>query len=168
MHSNTPNFDLNALPEDVIDEILGGEVFIVDTNEVSQLAGETPKTIWCNGCFDIIHAGHIDMLKYARSLGQKLVVGIDTDARVKQSKGESRPINNLELRKKVLESIRYVDQVVVFGSDDELNVCIYNSGADTIVVGAEYEGRVKGAELVKNVVLFPRLYDLSTTKIVNG
>ena len=165
--SNTPNFDPNSLPEDVIDEILGGEVFVVDMDEVSQLAGETPKTIWCNGCFDVIHAGHVEMLKYAKSLGQRLVVGLDTDERVRSNKGPSRPINNLELRKKVLESIRYVDQVVTFGSDDELNVCIYNSGANTIVVGAEYEGKVKGSELVENVVLFPRLFDLSTTKIVN-
>ena len=171
--SNTPNFNLNALPEDVIDEILGGEVFVVDednTPEISQITKEffdPPKTIWCNGCFDVIHAGHIDMLKYARSLGQRLVVGIDTDYRVRESKGITRPINNFFLRKKVLESIRYVDEVVSFGTDQQLFDAIKASGADTIVVGQEYEGRVKGSELVENVVLFPRLYDLSTTKIVN-
>lgn len=165
--SNTPNSNLNTLPEDVIDEILGGEVFIVDMNEVSQLAGETPKTIWCNGCFDVIHAGHVEMLKYAKSLGQRLVVGLDTDYRVRQSKGPTRPINNFELRKKVLESIRYVDEVVSFGTDQQLFDAIKTSGAGTIVVGAEYEGKVKGSDLVENVVLFPRLFDLSTTKIVN-
>lgn len=125
------------------------------------------KTIWVNGCFDVIHAGHIEMLKYAKSLGQRLVVGLDTDIRVKQSKGESRPINNLENRKKVMESICYVDQVVTFGSDDELKTCIQDSGAQSIVVGAEYKGRVIGSEIVENVILFPRLYDLSTTKIIS-
>ena len=160
-----PNIDM--LTKEAMEEILRGEVFELNMDEVSQLAGETPKTIWCNGCFDVIHAGHIEMLKYAKSLGQRLVVGLDTDARVKQSKGETRPINNLENRKRVMEAIRYVDQVVSFGSDDELKVCIYNSGADTIVVGQEYKGRVIGEDIVKNTILFPRLYDLSTTKIIN-
>jgi len=162
-----PNLDM--LTKGAIEEILHGEVFMVDgesgnTPEISQV---TPKTIWCNGCFDIIHAGHIDMLKYARGLGQRLVVGIDTDYRVRESKGVNRPINNFNLRKKVLESIRYVDQVVGFETDQQLLDAIKASGADTIVVGQEYEGRVKGSELVKSVVLFPRLYNLSTTKIIN-
>lgn len=125
------------------------------------------KTIWVNGCFDVLHAGHIEMLKYARSVGTYLVVGLDTDDRVKQSKGNSRPINNLENRKRVMEAIRYVDKVVSFGSDDELKTCIYNSGAQAIVVGAEYKGRVIGSDLVEEVVYFPRLYDLSTTNIVS-
>jgi rfaE bifunctional protein nucleotidyltransferase chain/domain len=132
--------------------------------EISQVS---PKIIWVNGCFDVLHAGHIEMLKYARSVGDYLVVGLDTDARVKQSKGESRPINNLENRKRVMEAIRYVDKVVTFGSDDELKVCIHNSGAQAIVVGAEYEGRVIGSDLVEEIILFPRLFDLSTTNIVS-
>jgi len=161
-----PNIDM--LTKKAMEEILHGEVFELDMDEVSQLAGETPKTIWCNGCFDVIHAGHIELLKYARSLGQRLVVGIDTDARVKQSKGESRPINNLELRKKVLESIRYVDQVVSFSTNEELIGEIRKSGADTIVVGAEYKGRVIGADAVKTTIFFPRSYNLSTTQIIEG
>ena len=52
------------------------------------------KKIWTNGCFDILHIGHIKMLQYARSLGDNLIVGIDSDRRVKELKGESRPINN--------------------------------------------------------------------------
>ena len=132
--------------------------------EISQVA---PKIIWVNGCFDVLHAGHVEMLKYARSVGGYLVVGLDTDNRVKQSKGEFRPINNLENRKRVIEAIRYVDMVVSFGSDDELKTCIYNSGAQAIVVGEEYKGRVIGSDLVEEVILFPRLYDLSTTSIVS-
>ena len=66
-----------------------------------------------------------------------------------------------------MEAIRYVDKVVTFGTDDELIGEIRKSGADTIVVGAEYKGRVIGAEVVENTVFFPRLYDLSTTKIIS-
>ena len=161
--SNTPN--LNSLPGDIIDEILGGEEFKIDMNEVSQITGMSPETIWVNGCFDVMHAGHIDMLKYARSLGQRLVVGLDTDERVKSNKGPTRPINNL--RVKFMEAIRYVDQVVTFGSDDELKTLIRASNADTIVVGEEYKnGTVIGRELFKNVIFYPKQYGLSTTQLI--
>ena len=78
------------------------------------------KVIWTNGCFDIIHRGHIELFKYARSIGDILIVGIDEDNRVKQSKGAHRPINCLEDRKFVLQSIEYIDKVVSFGTDKEL------------------------------------------------
>jgi D-beta-D-heptose 7-phosphate kinase/D-beta-D-heptose 1-phosphate adenosyltransferase len=81
---------------------------------------QTTKIIWTNGCFDVLHRGHIELLKYAKSLGDWLVVGIDTDERVKNSKGESRPFNNIEDRVAMLESIKYVDEVVVFDTDCEL------------------------------------------------
>jgi rfaE bifunctional protein nucleotidyltransferase chain/domain len=125
------------------------------------------KTIWINGCFDVLHAGHIEMIKYAHSLGQRLVVGLDTDARVQEFKGISRPINTYENRKRVMEAIRYVDEVVPFGTDDELIAAIRNSNAHTIVVGEEYKGRVIGSEIVENITYFPRMYDLSTTKIIS-
>ena len=132
--------------------------------EISQV---TPKTIWVNGCFDVIHAGHIDMIKYAKSLGQVLVVGLDTDERVQSNKGLSRPINTLALRIKVMESIRFVDHVVSFGSDDELMAQIRASNADTIVVGEEYKDHVIGSKIVENVVFYPRKYGLSTTSILS-
>ena len=115
----------------------------------------------------MIHAGHIDMIKYAKSLGQILVVGLDTDERVQSNKGLSRPINTLALRIKVMESIRFVDHVVSFGSDDELTAQIRASSADTIVVGEEYKGRVIGDDIVDNVVFYPRKYGLSTTSIIS-
>lgn len=126
-----------------------------------------PKNIvWVNGCFDIIHAGHIEMLKYARSLGQRLVVGLDTDDRVRESKGDSRPINTLSHRTTVMEAIKYVDEVVSFGSDDALRNAITWSQANIIVVGEEYMGRVIGEELGVEIKYFPRLHGLSTTNIV--
>ena len=63
------------------------------------------KKVWINGCFDVLHRGHIELFEYAKSLGEKLIVGIDSDAKVKQDKGDDRPINCLEDRKYVLESI---------------------------------------------------------------
>jgi len=94
-----------------------------NTPEISQVT-KPQTTVWINGCFDIIHAGHIEMLKYARSVGDRVVVGLDTDERVQQSKGMDRPINTLQHRKTVMEAIRYVDEVVMFGSDDALRNAI--------------------------------------------
>ena len=72
------------------------------------------KTVWTNGCFDILHRGHIEMLAYAKSLGKHLVVGIDSDKKVKLDKGISRPYNTEEDRKTMLTSLKYVDEVVIF------------------------------------------------------
>ena len=137
-----------------------------NTPEISQVT--TPITIWVNGCFDIIHAGHIELLKYARSVGDRLVVGLDTDERVQESKGPTRPINTLQHRKSVIEAIRYVDEVVAFGSDDALRNAILWSQANIMVVGEEYRGRVIGSEIVKEIKYFNRLYNLSTTSITSG
>ena len=68
--------------------------------------------IWTNGCFDILHRGHIELFKYARSLGNEVTVGVDSDRKVMQDKGLYRPINNLEDRIEMLKSIRYIDKIV--------------------------------------------------------
>ena len=114
-----------------------------------------PSIIWVNGCFDVMHMGHIEMLKYVKSLGQTLIVGTDTDERIKSNKGPTRPLNNLALRVSFLEAIRYVDKVVTFGSDEQLNDLIRFYNADTMVVGEEYKGRrVVGGECVKNIIFY--------------
>jgi ribose 5-phosphate isomerase B len=75
------------------------------------------KVVFANGVFDILHQGHLDLLKWSRNLGDRLVVGINSDASVRALKGEGRPVNSQENRKAVLESLRFVDEVVIF---DEL------------------------------------------------
>lgn len=152
---------VNGIANKVIKEMEGG-----NTPEISQVT-KPQTTVWVNGCFDVLHAGHIELLKYARSVGDRLVVGLDTDERVQSSKGPTRPINTLQHRKAVMQAIRYVDEVVEFSSDDTLKNAIQWSEATFIVVGKEYEGRVIGYELVKEVKYFDRLFDLSTTNIVS-
>ncbi len=82
------------------------------------------NVIWTNGVFDILHPGHIELLKISKSLGDYLVVGLDSDRRVKELKGDSRPINKWLDRKTVLEAIQYVDLVVGFDSDAEIEMLI--------------------------------------------
>lgn len=125
------------------------------------------RIIWTNGCFDVLHIGHIELFRYAKSLGDRLVVGIDSDRRVKSLKGPSRPINNQNFRKSFLDSIKYIDHVVIFDTDDDLRSHIKNLIVETIVVGDDYKNKtVIGAEYAK-VVFFPKVPDLSTSKIVN-
>ena len=127
-----------------------------------------PNIIWVNGCFDVLHMGHIELLRYAKLLGHTLIVGTDSDQRIKSNKGFSRPINNLALRIKFLEAIRYVDTVVSFDTDEQLNELIRFYNADTMVVGEEYKGRrIVGGECVKNIIFYPKQYGLSTTKLIN-
>tara|TARA_R100000657_G_C4684608_1_gene138191 strand:+ start:5378 stop:5776 length:399 start_codon:yes stop_codon:yes gene_type:complete len=130
---------------------------------------QTTKTIWTNGCFDILHRGHIELFKYAKSLGNYLIVGIDEDERVRKSKGNNRPINTVEDRKIVLESIKYIDEVVTFSKDTELEKCILDSDASIMVIGSDYEGkRVIGSQYVEDIKFFNRLNKFSTTKIVEN
>ena len=125
------------------------------------------KKIWVNGCFDILHIGHMRLLEYAKSLGGggKLTVGIDSDSRVKSLKGDKRPINNQDTRKEMLMGIRWVDSVIVFNCEQELENLI-KTHSDTMVVGSDYKDkRVVGSEY-SEVVFFDRIGEYSTTNIL--
>ena len=126
-------------------------------------------TVWTNGCFDLLHRGHIELFKYAKSLGDRLIVGVDDDQRVRNSKGDDRPINSLHDRVEMLKSIRYIDDVVSFGSDEELELKVLLSKAEFIVVGTDYENKkVIGSQHVKEVKFYRKIDGYSTTKILES
>lgn len=128
-----------------------------------------PKLIFVNGCFDILHPGHIKMFEYARSLGTKLIVAIDSDEKVKQMKGDSRPINNQDDRKFILEAIRYIDEVIIFNSKDELQELVKTIKPAIMMVGSDWKGKeVVGSDYAKEVQFFDRLGDYSTTNIIKS
>ena len=93
--------------------------------------------IWTNGCFDILHRGHIELFKYAKSLGDKLIVGVDSDKKVRKDKGKGRPINNLEDRVEILRSIKYIDNIISFDSAENLRETIKGYKPDIMVVGSD-------------------------------
>jgi len=122
------------------------------------------KIVWVNGCFDVLHRGHIELLEYAKSCGDELIIGIDYDERVRATKGSSRPFNTFEDRKRVLESLRAVDRVVGFGSDQELVEHIKSIKPFYMVVGSDWEGKkIIGREHALVMVYFDRISGYSTT-----
>jgi D-beta-D-heptose 7-phosphate kinase/D-beta-D-heptose 1-phosphate adenosyltransferase len=124
--------------------------------------------VWVNGTFDIVHLGHIQLLKRASELGDFLIVGLDGDKRVKELKGEQRPINNLVSRIALLESIKYVDRVVAFDSDEHLETLIKTMRPAIMVIGEEYRGkRIIGSEYVGEIIYFPKMEGFSSTHIIN-
>tara|TARA_R110000765_G_scaffold48188_1_gene98736 strand:+ start:330 stop:728 length:399 start_codon:yes stop_codon:yes gene_type:complete len=125
------------------------------------------EIIWTNGCFDILHKGHIALFKYAKSLGDKLYVGIDSDEKVKKDKGSNRPFNNVQDRKEVLESIKYIDGVFIFNDTQGLDDLIRIVGPNIMIIGSDWKGKkVVGEQHVKKLVFFDRLKDYSTTNIL--
>lgn len=124
------------------------------------------KRIWTNGCFDILHPGHIELFKYAKSKGDLLFVGIDSDRRVNELKGNSRPINNQEDRKSVIESIRYVDGVFIFDTKEEMESLLTDLEIELIVIGDEYQGKDITGESLCEVDFFTKIPGKSTTLII--
>ena len=127
------------------------------------------KVVWTNGCFDILHRGHVELFKFCKSQGDYFVVGIDTDSRVKESKGPSRPFNSQEDRKFFLEAIKYIDKVVLFSTDNELGQRLVENNVDTMIVGSDWKGKiVVGQEKVNKVLFFDRIGTYSTTNILEA
>ena len=123
--------------------------------------------VWTNGCFDVLHRGHIDMLKYAKSLGDEVLVGVDTDQKVKKDKGANRPFNTLEDRIEMLRAVRYVDRVIAFDSRADLERLIKEYSPDYLVVGADWRDKdVVGGHYAEKVCFFERTRDISTTQIL--
>lgn len=127
------------------------------------------KVVFTNGTFDCLHLGHFKLLEYAKSLGDLLVVAIDSDERVKQKKGDSRPIHNVHQRRFNLQSIKYVDAVVVFSSDEQLRKLVIDWSPKVMIVGDEYKDKkVIGSEYAKELVFFDMPRVTSTSKIIEN
>jgi len=128
------------------------------------------KVVFTNGCFDILHAGHVHYLEQAKELGDELVVGLNSDSSVKTLKGPSRPINNLEQRAKVLSSLKCVDRIVSFADETPIKL-IKEIKPDVLVKGGDYKAKdVVGHKEIKSwggeVKIIPLVPGLSTTNII--
>lgn len=118
-------------------------------NRVDRWRGDSKKIIFTNGCFDLLHLGHVDYLEKARAFGNKLVVGLNTDDSVSRFKGPERPIQNQTSRARVLAALQFVDLVVFFDQDTPLEL-ISTLVPDVLVKGSDYLAEnIVGAEVVK-------------------
>ncbi len=127
------------------------------------------SVVFTNGCFDILHRGHVEYLQFARAQGDALVVGLNSDASVRRNKGDSRPVNGEADRALVLAALECVDYVVLFG-EDEPRELIEALLPDVLVKGEEWAHYVSGREAVEaaggRVVLAKLVAGLSTTSLL--
>jgi rfaE bifunctional protein nucleotidyltransferase chain/domain len=123
--------------------------------------------VFTNGCFDVLHRGHVEYLEKSRALGHKLIVGLNSDESVRALK-PGRPINNAEDRKAVLMALKWVDEVIIFDEPTPLQL-IHRIKPDIITKGGDYTPeQVVGFTLVKRTVIIPFLDGYSSTRIINA
>jgi len=124
------------------------------------------KIVFTNGCFDIIHSGHIKVLKKCRDLGDVVIVGLNSDSSVRALKGPRRPINSERDRAEILDSIKYVDYVVIFNELTPYNL-IRMIKPDFLVKGGDYKkSEIIGREFAKKVITVKMLKGRSTSLII--
>ncbi len=128
------------------------------------------KRVMVNGTFDIVHRGHIEMLNYAKSLGDRLLVAIDTDRRVKELKGDQRPINDQYDRSFLLNNLKCVDEVWLFDSKEELISIMESYKPDVYVKGSDWrrDKPSTAEQYCKQVIYYDRVGDYSTTNIIQS
>ncbi|MDD3905096.1 MAG: D-glycero-beta-D-manno-heptose 1-phosphate adenylyltransferase [Candidatus Omnitrophica bacterium] len=137
---------------------------------VSRLRRRDKKIVFTNGCFDIIHVGHVDYLSRARDLGDILVIGLNSDSSVRRLKGKGRPINKEKDRALILSALSFVDYIVIFGDDTPGNL-IKKIKPDILVKGGDWKIKeIVGADFVSSyggrVTTIPFVKGYSTTSIV--
>ena len=143
---------------------------IVDFETIEHIANDlrsqNKKIVFTNGCFDILHLGHVKYLQKAKSLGDKLIVGVNSNESVRRLKGPTRPVNDEYDRAYLLASLEVVDYVVIFEEDTPYEL-IKRVKPDILVKGKDYEGKeVVGSDIAKEVKLIDFVEGRSTTKII--
>ncbi|MBQ2852733.1 MAG: D-glycero-beta-D-manno-heptose 1-phosphate adenylyltransferase [Bacteroidales bacterium] len=155
--------------EKINDKILS-ENALLDRLKVWRREGKS--IVFSNGCFDILHRGHVEYLSKAADLGDILVIGLNTDASVKRLKGPSRPVNDEKARAVVLAALQFVDAVVFFDEDTPYNLikCVR---PDVLVKGKDYKAEdIVGYDIVTNnggrVETIELVEGFSTTKVIEA
>jgi len=124
-------------------------------------------TVFTNGCFDVLHRGHVEYLEKSKALGDKLIVGLNSDESVRILK-PGRPINNQDDRRAVLLALRWVDEVIIFNEPTPLEL-IQKISPDIITKGGDYSPeQVVGARIAQRTIIIPFLDGYSSTRIINA
>lgn len=140
---------------------------IVKLEDFLSINLDNKRKVFTNGCFDILHRGHVEYLEKARELGDILILGLNTDASVKRLKGETRPINSEIDRAIVLSALWCIDYIILFDEDTPFEL-IKSIRPDILVKGGDYKiEEVVGREFAKEVILIDFVDGYSTTNIIN-
>jgi rfaE bifunctional protein nucleotidyltransferase chain/domain len=139
-------------------------------NEINALQQQGKKIVFTNGCFDILHAGHVDIFQQARNLGDALVVAVNSDISIKKIKGEKRPVVPQAQRMQVLAALEAIDYVVIFEEENPLKI-IKEIQPDILVKGGDWPVEtIVGREIVEKkggkVLSIPLMEGISTTNII--
>ena len=140
--------------------------------KILNLKSKNQKIVFTNGCFDVLHLGHLNYLEESKKLGDFLIVAINSDESVRTLKGLGRPINNFELRSKNLMELKFVDAVVIFSEQTPKNLIKYLL-PDVLTKGGDYNAKnIVGSRVVEKnggrVIVLPFLKGYSTTNIINS
>jgi D-beta-D-heptose 7-phosphate kinase/D-beta-D-heptose 1-phosphate adenosyltransferase len=144
-------------------------IYDFDYNKISSIKTmhKHKKITFTNGCFDILHSAHIKLLQFAKSCGDILVVGLNSDESIKRLKGESRPINLIDERSIILSLFDFIDYIIVFNDDTPLNI-IKTLEPNIIIKGSDYsKENVVGKEYVDEIVLFDFIDNKSSSLVIN-
>ncbi len=134
---------------------------------VKKSKAQGKKIVFTNGCFDILHAGHVSSIEFAKSKGDILILGLNSDTSIRRLKGKNRPINKQADRALVVAALGAVDAVCLFSQDTPLEL-IKLVKPDILVKGADYKNKeVVGSQFAGKVVLFPLVKGRSTTNLIN-
>ena len=142
---------------------------IIYDNEINKIKQISSKSniVFTNGCFDILHSAHVELLKFAKNRGDILVVGLNSDDSIKRLKGKLRPINDIHERSKILSLFDFIDYIIIFQDDTPLN-SIKLLEPDFLVKGSDYNlDNIVGKEYVKNIIFFDLIQNKSSTRVIN-
>lgn len=141
---------------------------IKELKEILNKKHNDKKIVFTNGCFDILHRGHVEYLQKAKELGDLLVIGLNSDSSVKRLKGDNRPINNEKDRAIILSALECVDYIIIFYEDTPFEL-IKKLRPDILVKGGDYKiENVIGREYAKETILIDFVEGYSTTKIIKN
>ena len=143
-------------------------IYDYENDKIKQIKNNNKdnKIIFTNGCFDILHSGHIKNLQYAKKQGDILVIGLNSDDSIKRLKGPTRPINNIDERSTILSLFEFIDYIIIFNDDTPLNI-IKMLLPNIIVKGSDYsKENIIGIEYVEDVLLFDYIKNKSTSLII--
>jgi D-beta-D-heptose 7-phosphate kinase/D-beta-D-heptose 1-phosphate adenosyltransferase len=163
---NITNDDINDYYKCEMTDINSKIIYDYEIDKITKIS-KKQHIVFTNGCFDILHSAHIELLKFSKKQGDILVVGLNSDESIKRLKGETRPINNIDERSKILSLFDFIDYIIVFSDDTPLNI-ITIVKPDILIKGSDYnKENIIGKELVKQVIFFDFVQNKSSTRVIN-